>query len=112
MSIIPIIILNIFLSIEIYLVICIYSISYLEKRYSKKHDHFSFYVSFHINFPIILSYPIKAILHKKYDMKYKYMYLSEKIKGEKFSKPSDEEIISLTKELNILERKLKLKKII
>ena len=96
---------------EIYAMICLMSKIYLEKRYDKKYYHFSFYISFYLNSPKFLSYPFQVILRKKYDKKYYHLYLCEKIKGDRWIQPTAEEMIELKKELNKIERKIKLKKL-
>ena len=95
----------------IYAFSCIFAKSYLEKRYSKIYDDFILYVHLDLQIITSLRYPIQILLRRKYDMEYKYLYLTEKINSKRFFRSNYEELIMLKKELNKIERKMKLKKI-
>lgn len=101
----------ILLLFEIYAMVCVYSKVCLENRYSKKHEDFRFYVLFPLIFPIFLCYPIQILLRKRSDIKYKRLYLTERIKNKGWIMQPDEDLTEMKKQLNKLERRIKLKKI-
>ena len=100
---------------ELYAIISIYAKKYLEKRYNKMYKDFFIYVNINLDFPKALYYPIHILLRKKYDMKYKKLYLSAKIDEIYFydfqSDVIDNKLSNLQKELNKINRQIKLKKL-
>ena len=95
----------------IYAFSCIFAKSYLEKRYSKIYYDFILFVHLDLSLKNSIRYPIHLILRRKYDIKYKYLYLTNKINCHNIFEPSYDELTILKKELNKIERIIKLKKL-
>ena len=104
-------VISLFLLFDLYGIFSIIASTQLDNRYTKVYDDFILFVHLDLSLKNSIRYPIHLILRRKYDIKYKYLYLTNKINCHNIFEPSYDELTILKKELNKIERIIKLKKL-